>query len=61
MPEKTVSEIVLGRGVAAWQAHCLHCDSAYLIAHREQTDEARARYCVVCGELAVYVRLDGHR
>lgn len=56
---KMVSTIDIGVGVIAWQAHCQHCGSAYLVAHREQSDGARARYCAVCGGLAVYTRLDG--
>lgn len=53
-----LSTISFGAGVKAWQANCQHCGSRYLVAHKEQSDGARVRFCAVCGELAVYVLFD---
>jgi hypothetical protein len=57
------STIDLPVGFQAWQARCLNqgCGWAYLIVRSDQagvTERPPFHHCAVCGQAAVYFRLD---
>jgi hypothetical protein len=53
--------VEISTGFQAWQARCLTCGWAYLVVMSEEAtleDRPPFRHCAVCGQAAVYFRLD---